>query len=110
RDQPVEVSVRRTRPLVIHYVLLTQISRCLIPGRCYGPIDLRAAGESFRQSRDFIEGTYPVPRVISRIVGTIEGSPIPLLGRERDLDQAWRVASSADPSVDRVVLLVPPGY
>jgi len=109
---PVLVSVRRVSPLRIDYVVLTKLSRCVTPilSPCYGAIDLRAANESLNQSRSFLEATYPVPTVSGRFVGTIEGSPVRFTGRERDLDAAWSLALKTDPSVERVVLLVPSGY
>ncbi len=37
---PIMLSIRQTRSLVIHYVKITRISRCLLPlSPCYRPLD-----------------------------------------------------------------------
>ncbi len=108
---PIMLSIRQTRSLVIHYVKITRISRCLLPlSPCYRPLDETAAATAFTQSKDFIRGTYPVQTIDGAVVGNFEGNAIPLAGMKADVDRAWTIAMQATPTPDRVVVLVPTGY
>jgi hypothetical protein len=108
------VSVWQTRSLKVHFVALTNISRCIPTFNCYGPLDLKAAAKHIDNSLSFIQATYPVSQITSQLIGTIEGSAIPAVGLEKDLKSALDVATAADQQFDtrfdKVVVVVPPDY
>jgi hypothetical protein len=106
----VSASVRQTRPLHIAYV---QITDCLLPfigPSCYGPLDPNAAAQTFQQSRDFIRATYPIPDIQARAVASFLGNAIPIAGVSDDMNEAFRIGKRADPTVEKVVAIVPRDY